>query len=117
MPEDQKIDYLELPANDFDAVQAFYAAVFDWTFTDYGADYRAFSDGKLDGGFYKSAQQSTTASGAALIVVYARDLEATLEKITANGGRIVKPVFSFPGGRRFHFADPHGNELAVWSDQ
>ena len=117
MPTDQKIDYLELPARDFDAVQAFYETAFNWTFTDYGTDYRAFSDGKIDGGFYKSGHRSSTQNGAVLIVLYAVDLEQTLKSVTAGGGQVVKDVFSFPGGRRFHFADPNGNELAVWSDQ
>ena len=117
MPDDQKIDYLELPASDFDAVQKFYAQAFGWTFTDYGPDYRAFNDGKLDGGFYKSDKCSSTENGAALIILYAIDLEKTLATVIASGGRLVQEIFSFPGGRRFHFADPHGNELAVWTDQ
>lgn len=117
MPVDQKIDYLELPARDFDAVQSFYEQAFDWSFTDYGEDYRAFTDGKLDGGFYKSELQSSTQNGAALIVLYASDLEATRDKVIASGGSIVQEIFSFPGGRRFHFTDPNGNELAVWSDK
>lgn len=117
MPSDQKIDYLELPARDFDAVQEFYATTFNWSFTDYGAEYRAFSDGKIDGGFYKSELRSSTHNGAALIVLYALDLERTLDTVKASGGSVVKDIFSFPGGRRFHFADPNGNELAVWSDQ
>ncbi len=117
MPDDQKLDYLEFPANDFDAVQAFYERAFGWSFTDYGAEYRAFSDGKIDGGFYKSAQCSTTESGAVLPVIYAADLEQTCKIVTASGGTIIKATFSFPGGRRFHFADPNGNELAVWSDR
>jgi predicted enzyme related to lactoylglutathione lyase len=116
MPNDQKINYLELPANDLDAVQAFYAGAFGWTFVDYGPEYRAFNDGFVDGGFYKSSATSTTDKGAALIVLYANDLEQTKETVVHNGGAIVKDIFSFPGGRRFHFADPHGNELAVWSD-
>ena len=117
MPIDQKIDYLEFPARDFDAVQAFYERAFEWSFTDYGPDYRAFTDGKLDGGFYKSEHKSSTANGAALVVIYTLDLEQTLEAVLASGGEVVKEIFSFPGGRRFHFVDPHGNELAVWSDQ
>lgn len=116
MPMDQKIDYLEFPARDFDATQSFYEKVFAWSFTDYGPDYRAFTDGKIDGGFYKSDKCSMTANGAVLVVLYATDLEATRDKVTGSGGTIVKDIFSFPGGRRFHFADPHGNELAVWSD-
>jgi hypothetical protein len=117
VPIDRKIDYLELPARDFDAIQAFYEKAFGWSFTDYGPEYRAFNDGKLDGGFYRSEARSATANGAALIVLYANDLERTRERVLASGGSLVKDIFSFPGGRRFHFADPHGNELAVWSDR
>ena len=117
MPTDQKIDYLELPARDFDAVQAFYEKAFNWKFTDYGPDYRAFNDGKIDGGFYKSENRSSTENGAALIILYAIDLEQTKENVISSGGKIVKDIFSFPGGRRFHFTDPNGNELAVWSDK
>ncbi len=116
MPTDKKIDYLELPARDFDAVQAFYSQAFNWSFTDYGPDYRAFNDGKLDGGFYQSQQHSSTGTGAALIILYARNLEETRQRVIDSGGIVVKEIFAFPGGRRFHFADPHGNELAVWSD-
>ena len=117
MPQDdQKIDYVEFHAADFDAVQAFYEQAFGWTFVDYGPDYRAFNDGKLDGGFRKGDAAANTANGSALVILYANDLEATREKVLACGGRIVEDIFSFPGGRRFQFADPHGNELAVWSD-
>jgi len=116
MPTDQKIDYIELPARDFDAVQAFYEKAFNWKFTDYGPDYRAFNDGKIDGGFYKSENCSSAENGAALIILYADDLEQTKENVISSGGKIVKDIFSFPGGRRFHFTDPNGNELAVWSD-
>ncbi len=117
MPEDRKINYLELPAEDLDAVQKFYAAVFGWTFTDYGPDYRAFNDGFMDGGFYRAPLSSKTGDGAALIVLYAEELEKVLAEVRAAGGSIVKEIFSFPGGRRFHFADPAGNELAVWTDR
>ncbi len=117
MPTDQIIDYVEIPARDFDAVQEFYEKTFGWKFTDFGENYRAFTDGKLDGGFYKSDNKSSTENGAALIVLYAVDLEKTQDKVISNGGKIVKEIFSFPGGRRFHFLDPSGNELAVWSDK
>ena len=116
MPQDMKIDYIELPAADFDAVEAFYREVFGWTFEDYGEGYRAFSDGRLDGGFYKADARSEQERGAALVVFYAENLEGVRDAIERAGGVVVKPIFSFPGGRRFHFADPHGNELAVWSD-
>jgi len=116
MPEDQKIDYLELPGDDLDAIEAFYSSAFGWTFTDYGPDYRAFTDGRLDGGFYRSTLRASAETGSALVVLYARDLEGTLDKVTNAGASVLKEIFSFPGGRRFHFLDPHGNELAVWSD-
>jgi predicted enzyme related to lactoylglutathione lyase len=117
MPSDQKIDYIEFPANDFDAIEAFYSKTFGWTFTDYGPEYRAFSDERLDGGFYKSELRSARADGAALVVLFADDLEVTQARVSTNGGTICQEIFSFPGGRRFHFQDPHGNELAVWSDK
>ena len=117
MPSDQKIDYIELPAADLDAVEAFYSRAFGWTFTDYGPDYRAFSDEKLDGGFFRSDLQSRTEKGAALVVLYASDLDATRDRVLAVGGSLHKDTFHFPGGRRFHFLDPHGNELAVWSEK
>lgn len=116
MPTDKKVDYIELPANDFDSVQSFYEAAFGWSFTDYGPEYRAFTDGKVDGGFYRSNLSSSTGNGAALVILYASDLEATKDIVVSSGGKVVKDIFSFPGGRRFHFADPNGNELAVWSD-
>ena len=117
MPRDHQIEYIELPAADLDSVQAFYSSSFGWAFTDYGPEYRAFSDKKLDGGFYKSELRSSTENGAALVVLYADDLEGSRDRIVAHGGRICREIFSFPGGRRFHFLDPHGNELAVWSDK
>ena len=116
MSENLKVDYVEWPARDFDAVQAFYAQVFGWTFTDYGPDYRAFTDGRLEGGFYKAEQQSSTTSRAALVIIYALDLEQARGAVVAAGGTLVKDIFSFPGGRRFQFTDPNGNQLAVWSD-
>lgn len=115
MPTDRTIDYLELPAGDLPGVRAFYEKAFGWTFTEYGPEYLAFNDGRTDGGFYRSDARSSTENGAALVILYADDLEATRERVLESGGRLVKDIFSFPGGRRFHFADPHGNELAVWS--
>ncbi|HSC80791.1 MAG TPA: VOC family protein, partial [Chitinolyticbacter sp.] len=109
------IDYVELPARNLVAIEDFYNTVFGWTFTDYGPDYCAFSDGRLSGGFYRADAASTTTNGAALVVLYTEELEDAEHRVAEAGGRIVKPIFSFPGGRRFHFADPNGNELAVWS--
>ncbi|NQY74561.1 MAG: VOC family protein [Candidatus Margulisbacteria bacterium] len=117
MPSNQKIDYVEFPASNFGAQQVFYEKTFKWTFTDYGPDYLAFTDGKIDGGFYKSPLKSTTESGSALVVLYTEALEQTKEKVLSCGAKLTKDIFSFPGGRRFQFSDPHGNELAVWSDK
>lgn len=114
MPE--KINYLELPAKDIHVAKTFFAAVFDWSFTDYGPEYSAFSNAGIDGGFYQSKLVSSTANGGALIVFYSKNLDKIQLKIIANGGSILKPIFDFPGGRRFHFSDPNGNEFAVWSD-
>ena len=111
MREDGKLDYFEMPADDLPANKAFYSEAFGWTFVDYGPDYAAFNEG-LDGGFDASGDGAR----APLPVLFAQDLEAMAAKVTAAGGVIVKPIFAFPGGRRFHFRDPAGNELAVWSE-
>ncbi len=119
MPAHEKINYLELPANDLDAVKSFFAEVFGWVFVDYGPEYTAFDADQtgLDGGFYKAPLNSDPANGAALAVFYSQSLTTTQTKIETAGGEICKAIFSFPGGRRFHFIDPNGNEFAVWSDK
>ena len=117
MPEHEKINYVEFPSRDLDRTKAFFSTVFGWSFADYGPDYSAFANQGLNGGFYKSEQVASTAQGSALIVFYSGQLEQTQAKVTAAGGTIIKPTFDFPGGRRFHFADPNGNEYAVWSDK
>jgi predicted enzyme related to lactoylglutathione lyase len=114
---DNQIDYVELPANDLDAVESFYSKTFGWEFTDWGSQYRSFSDGALEGGFRKDTETSHTSTGGTLLVLYAENLEATLANVVAHGGRISVDIASFPGGRRFQFLDPHGNELGVWSDK
>jgi hypothetical protein len=113
MREDGKIDYVELAAEDLPAQTAFYAQAFGWTFQAYGPDYQAFGEG-LDGGFYKPDAENP--KKPPLVVLYAHDLEAMEARVKAAGGAITAPIFSFPGGRRFHFQDPAGNELAVWSE-
>lgn len=115
MAENHHIDYVELPAHDLDKVRQFYRDVFGWAFVDYGPDYTAFSNSGLLGGFFRAEQCSRTDNGAALVVLYATDLEQTQARVTEHGGTIVKPIFAFPGGRRFQFLDPAGNELAVWT--
>jgi len=112
----EKINYVEFPARNIEATRQFFSKAFGWSFVDYGPDYMAFDNEGLDGGFFRSDLASTTEKGSALIVFYSQDLESTQDKIESAGGSIIKPIFSFPGGRRFHFADPSGNEYAVWSD-
>ena len=116
MNDHEKINYLELPAKDLEATKAFFTQVFNWQFTDYGPEYTAFDNQGVEGGFFKADLVSETKNGSALIVFYSENLEATMEKISAAGGKIVKDIFTFPGGRRFHFAEPSGSEFAVWSD-
>ena len=116
MTKHEKINYVEFPATDIEAAKLFFNSVFGWEFIDYGPEYTAFSNQGLDGGFFKSNLSASTEKGSALIVFYSTELENTQSKIEDSGGKIIKPIFSFPGGRRFHFADPNGNEYAVWSE-
>lgn len=116
MKKHEKINYVELPAKDIETAKTFFSTVFGWTFTDYGPHYTAFSNGGLDGGFFQSELTASTENGSVLIVFYSKNLGQTQAKVVAGGGLIIKPIFSFPGGRRFHFSDPNGNEYAVWSD-
>ena len=116
MNKHEKINYLEFPAKDIEVTKAFFAQVFGWTFEDYGTEYTAFSNAGIDGGFFRSDLTASTENGSALVVFYSQELEQTQSKIENAGGLIVQPIFSFPGGRRFHFSDPNGNEYAVWSE-
>ena len=117
MNEHGKINYVEFPAKDIQVTKDFFTQAFGWSFRDFGPEYTAFSNQGINGGFFKSELCSSTNNGAALIVFYSNDLEATQAKIEKANGVIVKPIFSFPGGRRFHFTEPGGNEFAVWSDK
>lgn len=112
---DRRIDYVELPSADLDRSRRFYGEAFGWRFTDYGPDYLAFDDGRLEGGFARSDRVAATRGGP-LVILYAADLDAMAASIERAGGTILRPAYSFPGGRRFHFADPDGHELAVWSE-
>lgn len=112
-----KIDYVEFAAADLVGTKAFFTEVFGWKFTDYGPAYTAFSGSGLEGGFYSTELRSRQGEGGALIVLYSDDLEGTLEAVRSGGGEICKGIFSFPGGRRFHFLEPSGNELAVWTEE
>jgi predicted enzyme related to lactoylglutathione lyase len=111
--DEPRIDYVELPSTTaHELTRAFYAKAFGWTFTDYGADYAATEGGPVDVGLNGHHEDALSAP---LPVVRVTDLEATFERLCDAGGIIAKPIYSFPGGRRFHFIDPGGNELAVWS--
>ncbi len=116
MNEHERINYIELPAKDIESTKLFFQTVFGWSFTDYGSDYTAFTNQGINGGFYKSDLTASTEKGSVLIVFYSKALENTQSRIQNAGGKVIKPIFSFPGGRRFHFSDPNGNEYAVWSE-
>lgn len=113
--KNEKLNYVEFPAKDIIATKAFFEQAFGWSFEDFGPDYSSFTGQGLDGGFYKSNLTSTVANGAALLVILSKDLEQSQLNVEAAGGDITCSIFSFPGGRRFHFTEPSGNELAVWS--
>lgn len=113
--ENNTINYIEFPMTDNPATKAFYGQAFGWGFTDWGPGYISFSGAGIDGGFNGLDEAAVTPPGI-LVVLYAADLAVTLAGVEAAGGKIVKPIYAFPGGRRFHFEDPNGTELAVWSE-
>jgi len=109
---DRRIDYIELGTTDIGATKRFYERVFGWKFTDYGPDYTSFEDGRLTGGFRADAPPGKSP----LVVLYASELDGVRAQVAAAGAKVFNE-HSFPGGRRFHFIDPGGNELAVWSER
>lgn len=111
---DCRIDNIEFAVSDIARSREFYGKVFGWTFTDYGPTYCEFSDGRLTGGLAKGSPMNP---GGPVVILYAENLSETQRRLEDAGARIVKPVFEFPGGRRFHFQDLDGYELAVWSDK
>lgn len=112
--QSNQISYVEFKAHDLEKIKAFYQQTFDWTFTDYGLTYTSFSESGLSGGFEKTDQPIVNGT---LVVLYHKDLVQCKAKVEEAGGSIPKDIFAFPGGKRFHFMDPSGNELAVWSDK
>jgi predicted enzyme related to lactoylglutathione lyase len=108
------MDYIEFLSTNIEETKRFYSGVFGWEFTDYGPDYTSFTDGRLNGGFSVAPK---VVAGGPLVVLYSTNLQEIEARIRESGGRIVRETFEFPGGRRFHFTDPSGNELAVWSDR
>lgn len=111
-----KLNYIELPATDLAAMKTFYSAAFGWRFKDWGDVYVEILDGGIDGGFDGTGERPSVGEGGALVILYSDDIDASEAAVTAAGGKISKPIFQFPGGRRFHFIDPCGNELAVWTE-
>ncbi|MEN8145337.1 MAG: VOC family protein [Gemmatimonadota bacterium] len=112
--QDRRVNYIEFLTTNIEQTKSFYSEVFGWEFTDYGPDYTSYTDGQLAGGFAAAAEVS---KGGPLVVIYSVNLAGIEARITENGGQIARDVYEFPGGRRFHFTDPSGNELAVWSDR
>src|SRR2546425_5543115 len=112
--QDRRVDYIEFGATDLSRTKEFYEKAFGWGFGDYGPDYTSFQDGRLSGGFRKDAP---VRPANPLVVIYAARLEEVEAKLMQAGGKIVRKTYTFPGGRRFHFSDPSGNELAVWTDR
>lgn len=110
------IDYIEFKANDLNTIKSFYSKAFGWKFTDYGPTYTSFSieEAGINGGF---EQADNPISNGVLIVLYHDNLSHTQKKVVEAGGTITKEIFEFPGGKRFHFIDPSGNELAIWSEK
>jgi predicted enzyme related to lactoylglutathione lyase len=111
--QNNHITYIEFNATDLDRIKEFYSSVFNWVFTDYGPTYTSFSESGVYGGF--ELTDKPVVNGA-LVVLYHQDLDKLTDRVKNAGGTITRDIFSFPGGRRFHFTDPCGNELAVWSE-
>lgn len=110
---ENSIDYIEFPLSDVDQTKAFYSAVFGWELQDWGPDYLSFSGAGVNGGFNRELEAAAAGSGPA-VVIYSDHLEDKIAAIGEAGGKISKPTYSFPGGERFHFIDPNGNEVLVW---
>lgn len=108
-----KIDYIEIPVREIEPTKKFYGQAFGWTFTDYGPSYVSFEGAGIDGGF---RQQADIPPSGVLVVLKHNPLEEARDRVVGAGGSLTKDIFSFPGGRRFQFNDPSGNELAVWGD-
>ena len=114
MRAQNRIDYVEIPVTDLPRARAFFEAMFGWEFQEWGDEYLSFSDGRLNGGMRK-ADAAAPGTGV-LLVFYSDDLERDVARVQELGGTISQEIFSFPGGRRFHFLDPAGAEFAIWSE-
>lgn len=116
MSNHHKVNYFEFPCQDIPKTKAFFNQAFGWDFVDYGPDYCAITGAGLDGGFFTSDKKSLTADGATMVVLFSESLEDTYQAVVNAGGSIIQEVFEFPGGKRFHFTEPSGNEFAVWAE-
>lgn len=115
MRTENRIDYVEIPVTDMAKAREFFSAMFGWKFQEWGADYMSFNDGHLAGGFRRAEEPPSAES--VLLVFYSPDLERDVERVTELGATISADIFPFPGGRRFHFVDPTGNQYAIWSER
>ena len=111
-----KIHYIELPATSVAAMKHFYGKAFGWTFTDYGPQYVAFHGAGIEGGFDESQDYIAPHKPGAFVILYSDDLQASHQAVVRAGGEICVETYSFPGGKRFHFKDPSGNELGIWTE-
>ena len=114
MRPENRIDYVEIPVTDMKKARAFFESMFAWEFQEWGDEYFSFNDGRLDGGMRLSTEPAP-ATGV-LLVFFSKDLERDVERVQELGGTISQEIFSFPGGRRFHFIDPVGTEFAIWGE-
>jgi predicted enzyme related to lactoylglutathione lyase len=114
MRPENRIDYVEIPVNDLKKSRAFLEAMFGWSFKEWGDEYMSFNDGRLNGGIRLESEAAPV--NGVLLVFYSDDLERDVERVRELGGTISQEIFSFPGGRRFHFIDPVGTEYAIWSE-
>jgi len=110
---ENRIDYVEIPVTDLKRTREFFSSLFGWSFQEWGDDYMSFNDGGLDGGFRRSTEPAPTTG--VLLVFYSENLERDVDRVKDLGATISQDIFSFPGGRRFHFVDPVGTEYAMWS--
>jgi predicted enzyme related to lactoylglutathione lyase len=110
---ENQIDYVEIPVTDLNRAREFFSSMFGWSFQEWGDDYMSFNDGRIDGGFRRASEPAV--STGALLIFYSENLERDVEKVRDLGAEISQEIFAFPGGRRFHFIDPTGNEYAIWS--
>lgn len=110
---ENRIDYIEIPVTDLAKAREFFSALFGWTFQEWGDEYMSFNDGRIEGGFCLAAE--TAPASGVLVIFHSADLERDLERVQSLGATISKPIFPFPGGRRFHFVDPTGTEYAIWA--